>query len=56
MAYLNVFINNSNKNPINVNRDTKPVPPGPGIEKTVITENGYSILLENDGLILTEII
>ena len=29
MAYLNVFINNSNKNPINVNRDTKPVPPGP---------------------------
>lgn len=35
MAYLNVFINNSNKNPINVNRDTKPVPPGPGIEKWV---------------------
>ena len=33
MAYLNVFINNSNKNPINVNRDTKPVPPGPGIDK-----------------------
>ena len=35
MAYLNVFINNSNKNPINVNRDTKPVPPGPGIDKWV---------------------
>lgn len=35
MAYLNVFINNSNKNPINVNRDTKPVPPGPDIEKWV---------------------
>lgn len=35
MAYLNVFINNSNKNPINVNRDTKPVPPGLGIEKWV---------------------
>lgn len=35
MAYLNVFINNSNKNPINVSRDTKPVPPGPGIEKWV---------------------
>lgn len=35
MAYLNVFINNSNKNPINVNRDTKPVPPGPGIEKWI---------------------
>lgn len=35
MAYLNVFINNSNKNPINVNRDTKPVPPGPSIEKWV---------------------
>lgn len=33
MAYLNVFINNSKKNPINVNRDTKPVPPGPDIEK-----------------------
>lgn len=35
MAYLNIFINNSNKNPINVNRDTKPVPPGPGIDKWV---------------------
>lgn len=35
MAYLNVFINNSNKNPINVNRDTKPVPPGPDIDKWV---------------------
>lgn len=35
MAYLNVFINNSKKNPINVNRDTKPVPPGPDIEKWV---------------------
>lgn len=35
MAYLNVFINNSNKNPINVNRDTKPVPPGPSIDKWV---------------------
>lgn len=35
MAYLNVFINNSNKNPINVNRDTKPVPHGPGIDKWV---------------------
>ena len=35
MAYLNVFINNSNKNPINVNRDTKSVPPGPGIDKWV---------------------
>lgn len=35
MAYLNVFINNSNKNPINVNRDTKPVPPGPGVDKWV---------------------
>ena len=35
MAFLNVFINNSNKNPINVNRDTKPVPPGPGIDKWV---------------------
>lgn len=35
MAYLNVFINNSNKNPINVNRDTKPVPLGPGIDKWV---------------------
>lgn len=35
MAYLNVFINNSNKNPINVNRDTKPVPPGPGIDKWI---------------------
>lgn len=35
MAYLNVFINNSNKNPINVNRDTKPVPPGLGIDKWV---------------------
>lgn len=35
MAYLNVFINNSNKNPINANRDTKPVPPGPGIDKWV---------------------
>ena len=35
MAYLNVFINNSNKNPFNVNRDTKPVPPGPDIEKWV---------------------
>lgn len=35
MAYLNVFINNSNKNPINVNRDTKPVPPGPDINKWV---------------------
>lgn len=35
MAYLNVFINNSNKNPININRDTKPVPPGPGIDKWV---------------------
>lgn len=33
MAYLNVFINNSNKNPINVNRDTKPVPPRPDIDK-----------------------
>lgn len=35
MAYLNVFINNSKKNPINVNRDTKPVPPGPGVDKWV---------------------
>jgi hypothetical protein len=35
MAYLNVFINNSNKNPINVNRDTKPVPTRPGIDKWV---------------------
>lgn len=35
MAYLNIFINNSNKNPINVNRDTKPVPPGPDIDKWV---------------------
>lgn len=35
MAYLNVFINNSKKNPINVNRDTKPVPPGPDIDKWV---------------------
>ena len=35
MAYLNVVINNSKKNPINVNRDTKPVPPGPDIEKWV---------------------
>lgn len=35
MAYLNVFINNSNKNPINVNRDTKPVPPEPDIDKWV---------------------
>lgn len=35
MAYLNVFINNSSKNPIYVNRDTKPVPPGPDIEKWV---------------------
>lgn len=35
MAYLNVFINNSNKNPVNVNRDTKPVPPGPDIDKWV---------------------
>lgn len=35
MAYLNVFINNSNKNPINVNRDTKPVPPGLDIDKWV---------------------
>lgn len=35
MAYLNVFINNSKKNPINVNRDTKPVPPGPDIGKWV---------------------
>lgn len=35
MAYLNVIINNSKKNPINVNRDTKPVPPGPDIEKWV---------------------
>lgn len=35
MAYLNVFINNSNKNPINVNRDTKPVSPGPDIDKWV---------------------
>lgn len=35
MAYLNVFINNSKKNPINVNRDTKPVPPGSDIEKWV---------------------
>lgn len=35
MAYLNVFINNSNKNPININRDTKPVPPGPDIDKWV---------------------
>ena len=35
MAYLNVFINNSKKNPINVNRNTKPVPPGPDIDKWV---------------------
>lgn len=35
MAYLNVFINNSKKNPINVNRDTKPVPPVPDIEKWI---------------------
>lgn len=35
MAYLSVFINNSNKNPVNVNRDTRPVPPGLGIEKWV---------------------
>lgn len=35
MAYLNVFINNSKKNPINVNRDTKPVPPGPGVDKWI---------------------
>ena len=35
MAYLNVFINNSNKKPINVSRDTKPVPPGPDIDKWV---------------------
>lgn len=41
MAYLNVFINNSNKNPVNVNRDTKPVPPGPGIDKRVKEHTVY---------------
>lgn len=49
MAYLNVFINNSNKNPINVNRDTKPVPPGPGIVVEEIPTKQSVPTKQNDG-------